>query len=30
MGQGIHAGSEQVNKWLHDIGDGIKDVDQKL
>jgi len=30
MGEGVKAGSEEVNKWFNDIGDGIKDVDRKL
>ena len=30
IGKGMKAGSEKVNRWFHDIGDGIKDVELKL
>ena len=30
VGEGMKAGGEEVKKWFHDIGDGIKDVERKL
>ena len=30
IGEGIKAGGEEANEWFHDIGDGIKDIEQKL
>jgi hypothetical protein len=30
IGEGIKAGSEEVNKWFHDLGNSIKDIERKL
>jgi len=30
VGEGMKAGGEEVKKWFHDIGDGIRDVERKL